>query len=229
MAVGNITAKEIGTLGLPFIVKDALGGTLGDVFLIDSAVAITVCALAVHTAGIRMMFSMARDNRLPLGSKIARVSGKSKTPIVPALVIGGVTIVLLLINIGNQRVFFVLVSVGIILFYLAYLAVTGPLLLARMRGDWPRPDHGPYFSLGKWGLAVNLIAVVYQVIAVVNLAWPRVAVYGGDHWYFQAGGITFTLFFVIVGALYYVFVQRDKAAEPLPEHRAEIDAALAGT
>jgi urea carboxylase system permease len=229
MAVGNITAKEIGTLGLPFVVKDALGGTLGDIFLIDSAVAITVCALAVHTAGIRMMFSMARDNRLPLGSKIARVSGKSKTPIVPALVIGGVTILLLLINIGNQRVFFVLVSVGIILFYLAYLAVTGPLLLARMRGDWPRADHGPFFSLGKWGLAVNLIAVVYQVIAIVNLAWPRVAVYGGDHWYFQAGGITFTLFFVIIGALYYLFVQRDKAAEPLPEHRAEIDAALAGT
>jgi urea carboxylase system permease len=229
MAVGNISAKEIGTLGLPFIVKDTLGKTLGDIFLIDSAVAITVCCLAVHTAGIRMMFSMARDNRLPLGSSIARVHGRSKTPIVPALVIGGVTIALLLINIGNQRVFFVLVSVGIILFYLAYLSVTGPLLLARMRGDWPKPDHGPWFSLGRWGLLVNVFAVVYQVIAIVNLAWPREAVYGGDHWYFQAGGITFTAFFVIAGALYYVFVQRNKSAEPLPEHRAEIDAALAGT
>jgi urea carboxylase system permease len=229
MAVGNITAKEIGTLGLPFVVKDTLGETLGDIFLIDSAVAITVCCLAVHTAGIRMMFSMARDNRLPLGSSIARVSGKSKTPIVPALVIGGVTILLLLVNIGNQRVFFVLVSVGIILFYLAYLAVTGPLLLARLRGDWPPKEQGPYFSLGRWGLPVNLVAVVYQVIAIVNLAWPREAVYGGDHWYFQAGGVTFTAFFVIVGALYYVLVQRDKAAEPLPEHRAEIEAALAST
>jgi amino acid transporter len=229
MAVGNINAEEIGTLGLPFIVKDTLGEGLGNFFLIDSAVAITVCCLAVHTAGIRMMFSMARDNRLPLGSAIARVSGKSKTPIVPAMVIGGVTIALLLVNIGNQRVFFVLVSVGIILFYLAYLSVTGPLMLARLRGDWPRADHGPYFSLGRWGLAVNVAAVIYQVIAIINLAWPREAVYGGDHWYFQAGGITFTMFFVIVGGLYYVLVQRDKAAEPLPEHKAEIDAALAST
>jgi urea carboxylase system permease len=229
MAVGNISAKEIGTLGLPFIVKDTLGETLGDVFLLDSALAITVCCLAVHTAGIRMMFSMARDNRLPLGSAVARVSGKSKTPIVPALVIGGVAIFLLLVNIGNQRVFFVLVSVGIILFYLAYLCVTGPLMLARLRGDWPRADHGPYFSLGRWGLLVNVVAVAYQLFAIVNLAWPREAVYGGDHWYFQAGGITFTLFFVIVGALYYLLVQRNKSAEPLPEHRAEIDAALAST
>src|SRR3954470_8518314 len=229
MTLSDVGAKEIGALGLPFVVKDALGDTLGDIFLIDSALAITVCCLAVHTAGIRMMFSMARDNRLPAGSALARVSGKSKTPIVPALVIGGLTIVLLMINIGNQRVFSVLISVAIILLYLAYTCVTAPLLLARLRGDWPPKDHGPYFSLGRWGLPVNVVAVVYQVVAIVNLAWPREEIYGGDHWYFQAGGITFTAFFVIVGAIYYFTVQRDKAAEPLPEHRAEIDAALAQT
>src|SRR3954453_3157365 len=129
MTLSNVGAKEIGALGLPFVVKDALGDTLGDIFLIDSALAITVCCLAVHTAGIRMMFSMARDNRLPAGSAVARVSGKSKTPIVPALVIGGLAIALLVINIGNQRVFSVLISVAIILFYLAYLCVTAPMLL----------------------------------------------------------------------------------------------------
>jgi len=229
MATGNITAKEIGTLGLPFIVKDTLGETLGDIFLIDAAIAITVCCLAVHTAGIRMMFSMARDNRLPLGASVARVSGKSKTPIVPAIVIGGLTIILLVINLGNQRVFFVLTSVGIITFYLAYTCVTLPMLLARLRGDWPRADHGPYFSLGRWGMPINVVAVVYQIVAIVNLAWPREAVYGADHWYFQYGGFTFVGFFLAGGWLYYYFVQRDKPAEPLPEHRAEIDAAMAQT
>jgi urea carboxylase system permease len=229
MTLTNVSAEEIGTLGLPFVIKDALGDTLGDIFLIDSAVAITVCCLAVHTAGIRMMFSMARDNRLPAGSAVARVSGKSRTPIVPALVIGGLAIALLLINIGNQRVFSVLIAVAIILFYLAYLCVTGPLLLARLRGDWPRPDHGSYFSLGKWGLPVNLVAVVYQVVAIVNLAWPREDIYGADHWYFQYGAFVFIGLIVLAGGIYYFAVQRDKPAEPLPEHRAEIDAALAST
>ena len=229
MSVSNIKATEIGTLGLPFVVKDTLGETLGDIFLLDSALAITVCALAVHTAGIRMMFSMARDNRLPLGSRVARVSGKSKTPIVPALVIGGLTVVLLVINIGNQRVFSVLVSVAIILFYLAYLCVTAPMLLARLRGDWPRPNHGPYFSLGRWGLPVNAVAVAYGTIAVVNLAWPREEIYGKDHWYFQYGAFVFVGILAIGGGLYYFLVQRDKPAEPLPEHRAEIEAGLAST
>jgi urea carboxylase system permease len=227
MAVNNINAKDIATTGLPFIIKDTLGDTLGDIFLLDSALAITVCCLAVHTAGIRMMFSMARDNRLPLGSAIARVSGKSKTPIVPAVVIGALTVGLLLVNLGNQRAFFVLTSVAIILFYLAYLSVTGPLLLARLSGDWPRPDHGPYFSLGRWGLLINIAAVLYQCLAIVNLAWPRADVYGSDHWYFQYGAFVVCGIVVISGGLYYLLVQRGKPAEPLPEHRAEIEAALA--
>ena len=66
MSVKNIHDKNIGLLGLPYIIKQALGNTTGNVFLIDSAIAITVCTLAVCTACIRMLFSMARDGRLPV-------------------------------------------------------------------------------------------------------------------------------------------------------------------
>ncbi len=209
-----------GALGLPTIVKYALGNTLGDVFLACSVIAITVCALAVHTAGIRIMFTMARDGRLPLGSKVARVSGKSKTPIVPALVIGVLTLILLVINIGNQRVFVVLTSVAIILFYIAYLCVTGPMLLKRMSGEWPRENHGPHFSLGRLGLPLNVIAVVYQTLVVINLAWPRPDIYGSDHWYFQYGAFVFVGLVVVVGGLYYAIFQHGRESEVLAEHRA---------
>jgi hypothetical protein len=76
---------------------------------------------------------------------------------------------------------------------------------------------------------VNIVAVVYQVIAIVNLAWPRQEIYGADHWYFQYGAFVFVGLIVGGGGIYYFTVQRSKPAEPLPEHRAEIDAALAGT
>ncbi len=224
MAMPNIFSaneiKAIGLQGLPYIVKIVLGNGLGDVFLTCSAIAITVCALAVHTAGIRIMFTMARDGRLPFGSTVARVSHKSRTPIVPALVIGGLTVVLLLVNIGNQRVFLVLTSVAIIMFYLAYMCVTGPLLLKRMRGEWPRKDHGPYFSMHGAGLVVNIVAVVYQTLVVINLAWPRPAVYGTDHWYFQWGAFVFVGIIVAVGAVYYLTTQHRRLREVLAEHRA---------
>jgi urea carboxylase system permease len=227
MSVPDIHAGEIASSGLPYIVKSVLGEGLGDFFLALSAIAITVCCLACHTGGIRMMFSMARDNRLPFGPALARVSEKSKTPVVPAVVIGAIGIGLLLVNIGNQRVFFVLTSVAIILFYLAYLCVTGPLLIARLTRRWPKSDHGPYFSLGRWGLLVNAVAVAYQVVALVNLAWPRPDVYGGDHWYYQWGAFVFCGAFGVVGATYYLLVVRRRAQGPVAEAAVTGDTDLA--
>jgi urea carboxylase system permease len=222
MAVGNINAKEISVSGLPYIVKSTLGETLGNVFLIDSAVAITVCCLAVHTAAIRLMFSMARDGRLPFGRIVARVSGRSKTPIVPAVTIGAATLTLLLINIGNQTVFYLLTSVAIVLFYLSYLMVTLPMLRQRIRRAWPRADHGPYFSLGRWGMLVNTVAVVYGISMTINLAWPRIEVYGNQTWYFRWGAFVIVGLMALVGGAYYLSAQRNKSGQAIGEHRADL-------
>jgi urea carboxylase system permease len=226
MAVGNINASQLSTVGLPYLVKSTLGSGLGDVFLACSGIAITVCCLAVQTACIRMLFSMARDERLPFGRVIARVSGKSKTPVIPALLTGVLAIGLLLANIGNQRVFTIITSVAIIMFYVPYLMVTGPMLIRRLRRHWPRPEHGEYFSMGRWGLAVNAFAVLYGILMTLNLAWPRGSVYGTDHWYFQWGAFVFTGAIVIIGGLYYGLVQRRKPNGVLAEHRAEAGAVL---
>ena len=126
MSNKNIANKNIGLLGLPYVIKSAFGNTTGNVFLADTALAIFVCCLAVQTATIRMLFSMARDSRLPFGSRIARVSGRRKVPIVPALVTGVLALVLLAINVGNQSAFYVITAIAIIMFYLAYLGVHRP-------------------------------------------------------------------------------------------------------
>ena len=212
-----------------YLVKATLGGPIGNVFLIDSLIAITVCSLAVHAGGIRMIFTMGRDGRLPFASAIAKVHGKSKTPLVPSLVIGVVTILLLVLNVGNQRAFFVLTSVAIIMFYIAYMCVTGPLLIARLRGKWPSPEHGPYFNLGRWGLPVNVLAVIFQVGVMVNLAWPRPAVYGADHWYFQWGAFTFTGLLGLIGVVYYLAKLSGRPASVLAEHRADLAPAAVGS
>jgi urea carboxylase system permease len=226
MSVKNIHDKNIGVLGLPYIVKQALGNTLGNVFLIDSALAITVCTLAVVTACIRMLFSMARDGRLPFGHHIARVSGRRRVPIVPALLVGGLSLLLLVVNVGNQSAFLTLTSVAIIMFYLPYLAVTGSMLYRRLRGEWPRPDHGPYFNLGRWGLPVNLFAVIYGTLTAFEIAWPRAAVYG-TKWYFRFGAYEFIGAVALIGIVYYLFVQRHKGDAILQSHRAAVEEPVA--
>ncbi|HEY1775525.1 MAG TPA: amino acid permease [Solirubrobacteraceae bacterium] len=220
MDVRSVTDKNIGVLGLPYIVKQALGSTLGDIFLIDSAIAITVCTLAIETACIRLLFAMARDGRLPFGHAIARVSGRRKVPIVPALVTGTITLALLALNIANQSAFLTLTSVAIVMFYLCYLGITVPLLMKRLRGTWPKPDHGPYFSLGRWGTLVNLGAVVYGAVVAFNIAWPRAEVYGSA-WYFKWGAYEFIGATILIGMVWYFSVYARKPIEVIEAHRAD--------
>ncbi len=237
MAVKNINDPNISLLGLPYIIKQALGNTAGNVFLIDSAIAITVCTLAVMASCIRLLFAMARDGRLPFGTRIAHVSGRRRVPLVPTLTVGILSLAILAVNISNQSAFAALTSVAIVMFYIAYLGVTGGMLVRRLRGTWPKRDHGPYFSLGRWGLLVNVIAVVYGAIVAVNIAWPRSAVYDAlagtkdsaghvipGHWYWQYIAVLFIGIVVIVGTIYYFAVYNRKPIEVLREHAAEVPA-----
>jgi urea carboxylase system permease len=214
MAVGDITAKEISTGGLQYIVLDVLGNTVGDIFLWCVVIAITVCCLAVHTAAIRMMFAMARDNNLPAGEHLARVDPRTKTPIIPAVLIGFLAILILVVNIRQPQIFVVVTSIGIIMIYIAYLLVTMPMLKSRLSGKW-RPEDTPdgYFSLGKWGLPVNIAAVGWGLFMTINLAWPRASIYNATepfHWYLKWGAVLFVGIVMGGGFLYYWFVQRHK-------------------
>jgi urea carboxylase system permease len=233
MAVGDINNPEIATGGLQFIVLDVLGGTVGTIFLLAVVVAITVCCLAVQSAAIRMMFAMARDNNLPAGKHLAKVSPKTKTPVIPAIITGVIAILILVVNVGQPQIFTVITSIGIIMIYLAYLLVTIPMLVKRLRGQWPPPKvpGAKYFSLGKFGLPVNILGVLWGGAIVVNLAWPRREVYNATepyHWYLEWGAVLFVGAVAVVGFAYYWFILRHKtgvlanhAAEAQPEEAAQ--------
>lgn len=47
--------------------------------------------------------------------------------------------------------------------------VVAGALYARLRGWHPSGD----FRLGRWGMAINIGALVYGVLAIINILWPR--------------------------------------------------------
>src|SRR5918997_1137519 len=175
LAVSDINSDQIGVGGLQFVVLDVLGNTVGKIFLICVVIAVTVCCLAVHTATIRMMFAMARDNNLPLGQHLAKVDPVHKTPIIPAIITGFLAWLILVVNIRQPQIFTVITSIGIIMIYIAYLLVTLPMLRKRLAGEWPPkdPKERGFFTLGRWGLPINAIAVGWGAFMAVNLIWPR--------------------------------------------------------
>jgi urea carboxylase system permease len=206
--------------GGQLILLQVLGGPVGTVFLIAIAIAITVCALAVHTAAIRLMFAMARDNALPAGARLAKIDPVHKTPVVPSILIGVLALIILVVNVGSPEVFTAVTSVAIIMIYIAYLLVTVPMLMRRLRGQWPDDEarRGGYFSLGRFGLPVNILAVVWGAGMAINLAWPREAVYG-------AGWLAWSAFIfigaiIVLGLAWYLLRGRHHVGT-LPDHMAQ--------
>lgn len=182
MAAPSLTDGRLADEGLPYVLNTVLTSPWGTLLLVDVAVAILICTLAIQTAASRLMFSMARDGRLPFSRQLSSVNRVTGTPILPSVVIGVLCILVLLVNIGNDAIFATLTSVCIILIYLAYLLVTAPLLYRRLqgwkgeRGQVDSEGHS-LFSLGRLGLPINAAAVIYGAVMVVNLAWPRADIY----------------------------------------------------
>lgn len=222
MAVSDVRAESLSQPngGLGFIVTDVAGGSLGRLFLIDVIFAVAVCGLAVHAAAARMLFAMARDNNLPFSRALSRVSGNSRTPVVAAVVAGALAAAFLVINVFVEGLFDLIVPIAILWANLAYLLVTLPLLRRRWRG-WPGGEQSgarDLFSLGRWGLPVNLAAVLWSSLVIVNIGWPRASDQGAA-WYQQYGAILLTALLAAIGGNYYYFVQRHKT-RVLEEHRA---------
>jgi urea carboxylase system permease len=191
MAAPSLTDGKLATEGLPYVLTSRLGTVPGKLLLLDVAVAVFVCTLAIQTSASRMIFSMARDRVLPFSAQLAKVSGRTGTPVAPTVVAGVLAAALLAVNIGNPALFLALTSVCIMLMYLAYLMVTVPMLVQRLRGRLATGELDetgrPLFSMGRWGTVVNAVAVLYGLGMAINLGWPRAEVFDpeGGHWYLQ--------------------------------------------
>jgi hypothetical protein len=100
---------------------------------------------------------------------------------------------------------------------LAYLSVTVPLLLRRLDKRSPVASRARnQFSLGRWGIPVNVGACLFGMLICVNIGWPRAEVYG-PIWYERFAPLLLTALFVVVGIAYYRIYLRHRIRRA--EHR----------
>lgn len=215
MAIPNLNAADLSTIGLPALLKATMGNTITNVLLIDVTIAITVCGLAIQAWCARTLFAMGRDRQLPFSSVLGRVAKNTHAPAVPVLSTAIIGALILLLNLNNPKAFNAIVALGIIFIYLAYLGVTIAALRQRRRG-WPFDagrEAGLFTMRPRTGMAVNVVAVVFGAVMTINLAWPRAAFYG-TAWYQQYVAIIFVPATALIGVIYYVLHQRQRADEP---------------
>jgi amino acid transporter len=207
------------------------GVTVGQLYLVVILVAVYVCTLAIQGATVRLMFSMGRDRRLPLGGAWGHVNSTFRTPTNAALAVGVLAAIPFILTGAGAAIYIAIAATGMI--YISYFLCNLGVLVARTRG-WPH--KGAWFKLGAWGTIINILALLWGGLMVINIAlWTDPSlfgVYGNDlrNTWSNPFINTFIKFngklqdqlpawpifevtvgaVVIVGALYYVVAQRGK-------------------
>jgi amino acid transporter len=88
---------------------------LGKALLITVAVAIFSATLAIQASASRVMFSMARDNRLPFGRFLSKVNKRTGAPVITGTTVSALAILVLLVNLGQAGVFAAITSVSVVI------------------------------------------------------------------------------------------------------------------
>ncbi|HEV2253200.1 MAG TPA: amino acid permease, partial [Streptosporangiaceae bacterium] len=183
-------------------------------YLFVVSAAIFVCCLSILAATIRLCFGMSRDNQLPGSMFLSRVSPRLHTPVWSCIAVGAIAAIPFIQFSGAGII--AIAATGMI--YLSYFLGNLVIMRARARG-WPR-TKAP-FRLGRWGMLVNVVALLYGGAMLVNFAWERVASNPKPN---QTGGLvnlnfldgipilwTVAVFIVLIGTIYYLAVGRNKA------------------
>lgn len=95
------------------------------------------CAIAAQAATARLLFSMARDGKLP--QVLARVDRKRKVPAVALVLVAGVTLVLSITLVNSLQLIASLVSFGALLgFLMLHVSVIAHFAIRQRNRDWLR-------------------------------------------------------------------------------------------
>ena len=78
--------------GMAWIIESQLDTWLGKTLLALVAVAMFSATLAIQASASRVMFSMARDNRLPFGKFLSQVNKRTGTPVITGIAVSTLAI-----------------------------------------------------------------------------------------------------------------------------------------
>jgi urea carboxylase system permease len=217
LAIPNLGEAIKGPFGPADIIDANFGNAFSTIFLLVVAAAIFVCCLSIQTSTIRLGFGMARDKALPGSSVLSKVNPGLHTPVFMCITIGVLAFIPMLQYAGAGII--AIAATGMI--YLSYFVGNIALMRARLRG-WPKAKAP--FSLGRWGVPVNVLALAWGGGMLINFAWPRLATNPTPvqtglglnfHWnWLNHRPVLWTVVVVIVlvGAAYFFAVQRRSPA-----------------
>ncbi|CAO2653632.1 Nn.00g030430.m01.CDS01 [Neocucurbitaria sp. VM-36] len=164
--------------------------------------AIFGCVNNVATCS-RQLFAFARDHGVPFGGFLSRVQPGWDIPLNSVIVSFAVSILLSMINLGSTVAFNSVLALGTCALLSSYIISISCMFLKRWRNEPLLPSR---FRLGKAGIWVNGIAIVYLSMAFVFAFFPTFPHPTPDtmNWNILIYGV------VVIFSLIYFFVKGRK-------------------
>ena len=135
-------------------------------------VALLICSNITYLAAVsRDLFAFARDQGFPFSSWIAHVDKKRSIPQNACLLTSVISICLALIYIGSPVAFYAITSLLTVALLQCYCLSIGCLLWRRIHHPETLPRA--QFSLGKFGVPINALAVTYAFWSFFWSFWPQ--------------------------------------------------------
>ncbi|KAF2085481.1 GABA permease [Saccharata proteae CBS 121410] len=150
-------------------------GSVGGSCALASLITVIVlfAANSLMAEGGRAVYAFARDSGLPFSSLFSKVDQRFHVP-VPAILLTAVTqIAFNSIYFGTVTGFNTIISIATFGFYFSYAMPLGTSIYAKLSGT-KKQDFGASFSLGRYGLWLNIIGFVYLMFAVITFNFPTV-------------------------------------------------------
>lgn len=121
------------------------------------------------TTESRQMWAFARDHGLPFSGWLSRIDPRWNVPMNCIIVTIAINIIFCLINLGSNLAFNIIIGVQNAGFLATYIISIGCLIHKRLRKE-PLPPAR--WSLGRFGLPINIFAVVYACFLIIFCFFP---------------------------------------------------------
>ncbi|KAH5172030.1 hypothetical protein HBH77_219750 [Parastagonospora nodorum] len=172
--IGDLEATGSTPTGVPVIeiIFNSTNNIAGTSTLASMiAIIATVCANSLMAEGSRAVYAFARDNGLPFSETLSKVSSRS-VPVYAVVLTAVVQMAFNSIYFGTTTGFNTIIAIATQGFYLSYLMPLLSRILAHFSGKKTRLE-GPY-SLGKWGIVLNIIGFIYLAFICIIANLPSV-------------------------------------------------------
>ncbi|KAF2761730.1 amino acid permease 2 [Pseudovirgaria hyperparasitica] len=197
---------------LVFVLRQIMSTPVLTAFLVAMVLIFTCSNITYLVGTTRDLFAFARDNGLPFSAWLSHVNKNNHVPEHAVRASSVFAVLLSLIYIGSPVAFYAITSLFTVAIFQCYIFSIGCVLYRRIYLPGTLPPAR--FSLGKWGVPTNCVALFFSTWAFFWAFWPQTTPFEASA--FNWASVIFVAV-VLLASVWYVFKGRHQYNGPVTE------------